>query len=282
MQKIIKEVDKEKGIVQITTPDERWYVKDVKNKDTGIPEYSFAPSSTWICEFYPKGLQFYKWLAQKGWDESEAIKEAAGNKGSKVHMAIEKLLLGEEVKMEDKFLNKGTGEEEELSLEEYEAIMSFAEWHAEVKPKSIRTEYTVFNDEHGYAGTIDFVCEIEGKLWIIDFKTSASIWPSYELQISSYKHAYADKVVINNTAFEFDKIQLGILQLGYKRNKYKKYKFTEVEDQFDLFLGARKVWEKENKNVKPQQKDFPLSLQLTMETSVTATGSTENSKPEEK
>lgn len=86
----IRKVDQEKGITQITSLDERWYEKDGK----------YFPSLTWICSFWPKGVQFYKWLAEKGWDEAEALKKAAGDKGSKVHHAIEDLLNGKTVKME--------------------------------------------------------------------------------------------------------------------------------------------------------------------------------------
>ena len=49
----IRKVNEEKGVVQITTTDERWYEKD------GV----FVPSVTWIAGHYPKGVQFYKWLA---------------------------------------------------------------------------------------------------------------------------------------------------------------------------------------------------------------------------
>ena len=97
MKKLIRDVDEKRGIVQITTYDERWYAHEVKDPITGIPTVIFVPSVTWVAESYPKGIAFYKWLADKGWDEAEAIKEAAGDKGSKVHHAIEDLLAGREV-----------------------------------------------------------------------------------------------------------------------------------------------------------------------------------------
>jgi hypothetical protein len=228
---------KENGIIQITTLDERWYQKGDK----------FVPSVTWIAGHYPKGVAFYKWLASKGWDESQAIKEAAGDKGSKVHKAIEDLISGKELKMDDRYSN-GSGIDEELSVEEWEAIMSFVDWWNETKPKVLKCETITFSEEFDYAGTIDLVCEINGERWIIDFKTSANIWPEYELQLSAYKHSEpADKI--------------GILQLGYRLNK-KKWKFTELEDKFDLFLSARSIWENENKGVSPKQKDYPITLSL--------------------
>src|SRR3990167_10229399 len=126
MKKEIREVNQVKGIVRITCPDERWYARSIKDPTTGLPVYEYVPSVTWIAEHYPKGIGFYKWLAQTGWDESQALKEAAGDKGSKVHTAISALLTGQTVKMDDQVTNPSTGQAEPLTLEEYAAVMSFA------------------------------------------------------------------------------------------------------------------------------------------------------------
>ena len=238
-----------KKIVQITTADERWYVRDSKNKETGLPEYEFVPSVTWICGFYPKGIEFYKWLASKGWNEAEAIKNAAGDKGSKIHLAIADLLSGNEVKINSQYLNKTTGQLEELTLDEYAGVMSFFEWCKEINPEIVGFEFVVWNNDHNYAGTVDLKCKINNELWIIDVKSGQYVWPEHELQVSAYKHADGDDA------------KLAILQVGYHRNK-KEWKFTEIQDQFELFLGARRVWAKETTGINPLQKDYPMSLKI--------------------
>jgi len=226
-------------IVQITTSDERWY--ELNNK--------FMPSVTWIANSYPKGTAYYKWLASKGWDEAETIKKEAGEKGSRVHNAAEDLLKGETVKMDAKYPDNN-GEMAELTVEEYGAIMSFADWFNELKDvKIVEIENTVFNEIEGYAGTLDMVLIIDGEKWIVDIKTSAYIWPSHEIQISAYKHC------------GYEDARLAILQVGYKRNK-KGFKFTELVDKFDLFLHAKAIWKNENENVHPRQKDYPTELKL--------------------
>lgn len=236
-----KLIDESKGIVRITCQDERWYA-------VGIPPV-YIPSVTWICEYYPKGLGFYKWLANKGWDEAEAIKEAAGDKGSTVHNAVSALLTGNTIKHDSLFTDE-SGKEREITTDEYEAVISFVDWWKEAKPKILSFDEIVMSEDRRYAGTLDFRCEIEGVKWLIDFKTSSQIWPSHELQISAYKHCgYED----HKTA---------ILQLGYKRNK-KKFKFTEIEDHFNLFINAAyPIWQKETKGIEPLQRDFPLEVKL--------------------
>lgn len=243
---------KSDGIVQITTLDERWYQKGDK----------YVPSVTWVAGHYPKGVAFYKWLANKGWDEAEAIKSSAGDKGSKVHRAIEELMSGATLKMDAKY-SDGNGQESELSVEEWECIMSFADWFKETKPKILQLEQVVFNDQMNYAGTVDMVCEINGKKFIVDIKTSQSIWPEYELQVSAYKHAM--------TGIE----GLAILQVGYRLNK-RKWKFNEVEDKFDLFQSAYKIWLNENENVSPKQREYPVELALNLNANIT--GNTKESE----
>jgi hypothetical protein len=243
MQKIIRVVDAKEHIIQETYVDERWYVKKDK----------YVPSITWICNFYPKGTAFYQWLAKHGWDESEALKNEAGDKGSKVHYAIEDLIAGKVVKMDSKYINPSTLKEEELSRQEYECLMAFAKWYKDAEPKVLLNEQTGFKDDH-FAGTIDLICKIKDQLWIVDFKTSQYIWPSSELQLSAYKNLPIKGV-------DLTKAKLAILQVGYKRNK-NGYKFTEVEDKFDLFRSTYAIWKNETKGQHPLQKDYPESLTL--------------------
>ena len=256
-------IEKNNGIVQLTLVDERWYI------DTNSKTPKFVPSVTWIAGYYPKGIAFYKWLAEKGWDEAEAVKVAAGEKGSKVHTAIVDLVDGKTVSMDSKYVNPTTNKEEELTVEEYECVLAFSGWFKKVQPKVLAREVTVFDDKYNYAGTIDFVCEIAGEIWILDFKTGQNVWPEYELQVSAYKNTFKGvKSIEIHKGKEVEVMKsvtrLGILQVGYKRNK-DGYKFNEVEDKFDLFLAAQKIWKNECEGKEPLQKEYPESVSLGIE-----------------
>ena len=234
---------KEPGWIQVTTLDERFYLRESDER--------VFPSSTWIAGYYPKGIQFYKWLAQKGWDESQAIKIAAGDKGSKIHQAIEDLERQGEIEMGYMYPNPTTGAQEELTVEEWEACMSFMDWRKSVNPEMVKCEQVVYNEEHNYAGTLDRIYRIDNQLWVVDFKSGQHIWTEAELQVSSYKHALPDP----------NSYKLAILQLGYKQNK-RGWKWTEIEDKFDLFLHASAIWKHENPNTKPKQMSYPMKLSI--------------------
>lgn len=270
MQKIIRDVDEKKGIVQVTIADERWYLKSIENPTTGIPEYKAVPSVTWIAGKYPKGIGFYKWLADKGWDESQAIKEAAGVKGTKVHQAITDILNGKEVRIDSKYQNSKTGEMEELSLEECDAILSFIDWRNEKEKEYIFEpivwDFTVFSEKYNYAGTIDLVLKLTHRetneviYLVVDFKTSSDVWTEYELQVNAYKKCLAEESHDISKLKDVKDYKMMILQLNYKRNKTKKYKETDIAEKFPLFLSARDIWANEHDGEAPNKKSYPIVL----------------------
>lgn len=274
MQKLIRQVDEKKGIVQVTVGDERWYFKEGKDPETKNPIMLAVPSVTWIAGHYPKGLQFYRWLAEKGWDEAESIKVAAGDKGSKVHAAISAIFRGEEVRIDSKYANnsKSTAEEtvlEELTFEEIQCIQSFLAWRNGLKSfKPLAWDITVFSEIENYAGTIDLIAEVDGEIYIIDFKTSQYVWTEYELQVSAYRHAVenGENVIyeMNPNGTTKDPIKVAnlktaILQIGYKKNKAG-FKFTELENQFEMFKIARAIWNRESASQTPKKVEYPIVL----------------------
>lgn len=235
---------KNNNIIQVTTHDERFYYDKEKN--------IFAPSVNWIITYYPKSIAFYKWLANKGWDEAQAIKELAQDKGSKIHQAINKLEETGELKIDEIFINPNTGLAEEIKIEEYDAVMNFLDWYKEYSPELIALEQVVWYDKDGilYAGTLDRIYKIDNKIVLLDFKTGQDIYTENEMQISAYKKA-----------IDMNIDEIAILQIGYKRNK-KGWKYTIVEDRWELFLNTYQIWKFNNPENKIFQKDYPKILKI--------------------
>lgn len=254
MLKEIKEI--KKGVMRITSLNERWYARTVTNR-SGKAQYTYYPSSTWISSYYPKGAHFYKWLAGKGWTEVEALKQAAADKGSRVHYACQDLDDGKTIKITDRYINPSTGQKEELSKEEVDCIISYRDFLDEMQPELLAQEITSFGDV--YAGTADKIFRIGKDIWVVDLKTSQYIWPEHELQISSYAHMQFDLKKMGITEKEWKKRKLAVLQIGYKKNR-KRFRFAEVEDKYHLFKTAYKIWKNENPDFKPKERDYPTEI----------------------
>jgi len=63
-----------------------------------------------------------------------------------------------------------------------------AEWERfksehDIEPLAI--EATVFNPEHGYAGTLDGIWKIDGVTYLLDVKTSRNTWPEHYQQLAA-------------------------------------------------------------------------------------------------
>lgn len=266
MKKEIKIVDKENKVYRITTLNERWYAKPIENKETGLPGYEYFPSSTWVCSYYYTSPYLIRYIADKGLTESDRLKEEAGVKGSKVHYACSDIDEGKEIDiLNDKYINSLTDSDEELKPDEIEAIQSYIQFLEDENPEVLANEISAFgiDDSRGekisWAGTIDKIMRIGKQIWIVDLKTSKSIWKEHELQISSYNKMDIDYKKLGITDEEWITRKMGILQIGYILNK-KRYKFTEIGDKFNLFLNAWETWKEENPNSTPKERDFPLIL----------------------
>lgn len=264
MKREIREVVTVDGqqILQVTMQDERWYARQVSTDGTAENKHwDFVPSVTWITgKGYPKGFPFMKWLANSsGWDEAEAARIFGGEKGSKVHQACWLIASGGTFSLQhSEFENPTTHQSETLNCAECHCVMTFAEWWNLERPEVIAIEQSVWNERYRYAGTIDLKCRLRSTnynpIHVIDLKTSPNVYPEMELQVSAYKHA--------DPTLPKSGVKLGILQVGYTRNKKQQYKYTEVPDRFPLFLAAYKIWKHETAGQKPLQRDFPLELKL--------------------
>ena len=240
---------KREGLIQITTLDERWYLRQSDEK--------LFKSATWVAGCYPKGIGFYKWLAEHGWDEAETIKREAGERGSKVHQAIDALIQGKTVRHDDFLTNPTTGMPEQLTPDEYWTLTTFLDWWKETKPVTICTEMTVYNDEFSTAGTMDWKGKLGDQIvpWILDWKTSQQIWTAHEIQMSILRHCEANSPEVNGP------VRTAILQVGYRKNKAG-WKFTEIEDKMGLWMVAEEIWRVEHGKETPKQYEFPDSITL--------------------
>lgn len=71
------------------------------------------------------------------------------------------------------------------------AVISFYEWERQTghKMETVAIEMPVVSETFGYGGTVDWLGYIDGKLWLVDIKTSKGLFPEHEYQVSAYDRA---------------------------------------------------------------------------------------------
>lgn len=83
------------------------------------------------------------------------------------------------------------GPEPESTEPARHAFAQWAAWADRVKLEPLAVEQMVYSRTEGYAGTLDLLARVDGRLAVLDWKTSskAALYPEYRLQNIAYRHA---------------------------------------------------------------------------------------------
>lgn len=103
-------------------------------------------------------------------------KTDAGDLGTFLHKWVEDFIKGEK---------PGMPVNPDLQL----SVLKFRKWAKQHKVKFLLSEQMIFSRKYKYSGLIDFVCEMDGELYIGDLKTSSGIYPEMMMQTCAYRKA---------------------------------------------------------------------------------------------
>ena len=246
-----KRLDFNPDLKQINFLDRRVY-----KRGEGV----YYPSVTTILQYMPKNKFFETWMKDVG-HNADLIMRKAGKEGTQVHEAAEDLVEGKEVSWMDDY---GRAKYSQIV---WEMILKFADFWKTYKPELISSEQFVWSDEHKFAGTADIVCKMNGKVWLIDIKTSNSIHKSYDLQLASYAKGLEESrdIKIDRTAILWLKAQ----SRGPSKQKkviqgkgWKLLQIDEIEKNFELFKLIYKLYELENPNTEPIYNSYPTTVKV--------------------
>jgi hypothetical protein len=106
-------------------------------------------------------------------------KQEAADIGTQIHALVEQWIKGEEFEIpEDDRVRNG-----------FDAFLKFQKAH---NAKWIDSEKIIYSRKYDYAGILDAVGEIDGKLVLVDFKSSNGLYPEYSFQAAAYQIAYEE------------------------------------------------------------------------------------------
>ncbi len=147
--------------------------ENFKERNGYVIDGIWYPRVTSILNIKAKPALYRFYAELSGFAEGEAIKKKSADEGTRVHEAAEAIL---------------TGKEPVIASDIAPAVRAFRnfidEHNIQVDPEYVERRVTNFNER--YAGTIDAVALIDGKLGILDLKTSQAIYRDYTLQLAAY------------------------------------------------------------------------------------------------
>lgn len=146
------------------------------------------------------------------------IKEEAGEIGSNVHELAQRLFLGQPILVPD---DKPT----------QNGLRGLQAWIAENDVRPIDVERVAFSRSAFFAGTFDLLASVNGRLSLVDLKTSTYVYRDHKLQLGGYRYAWEEE-------FPGEHIeQLIILHLNKKTGKMTPHTYSNPDDM-DLFTDA--------------------------------------------
>ena len=148
------------------------------------------PSVTSVISFI-NAHKFAEWRKRVGNEEANRKSKHATTRGTKLHRVFEVYLQNGDYK----------------SLEEYKVPLIQMMFKAAKSAMDDRLnniyqqETPMYSDKLCLAGTVDLICEVDGELAIVDFKTSAKEKPEewledYFVQLSAYWAMFSEKTGI--------------------------------------------------------------------------------------
>jgi len=199
--------------------------------------------------------------------QGEEIKKKSADEGTRVHEAAEAILTGKEPVIADDI---------SPAVEAFRKFID--EKNVQVDPEYV--ERRVLNHNDRYAGTVDSVALIDGKLGVLDLKTSSGIYRDYTLQLAAYfpplkeqLHGLSTRWILRIDQDRIcNKCGATMREKGgrvkvrapypYNGVNYKTcdHEWSDVrgitelkefpywQDDYQAFLGAKKLWEWENIN----------------------------------
>jgi hypothetical protein len=238
-------------------------INDFRDKCGYVINGSWFPRVTKIVGIKSKPALHYFYASIKSYAEGERIKELSADEGTRIHEAAQDILIGKKPSIQKDIAP---------------AIKAFREFiqdqPIEVDPEYI--EKRVVNYKERFAGTVDALAFINGKLGVMDIKTSKAIYRDYNLQTAAYMATLREELKDLETKWilridQHRKCQKcgAILRIKGGRKKmtngnlngyYRKcvHEWGPLEGEIELkefplwendykgFLGAKKLWEWEN------------------------------------
>ena len=121
-------------------------------------------------------------------------------------------------------------------------MQNFHKWVESREIEWLACEKKVYSRSWEYAGTIDALAKINGKLCVIDFKTSAKIYKEYYLQVSAYCNA------IGEMMGNFPKLGM-IVRLDKEEEKFQEVAFNPWQHN-DVFIDALNIKRFQSERIK--------------------------------
>lgn len=238
----------------------QWY-KDVQSfKDACGYEIDgiWYPRVTSIVGIKAKPALYMFYASLPNYAAGEAIKAKSAEEGTLIHETIEAILKHDPVVIPESIKP---------------AISAFMDFYSQNDVVAHKIEERVVSKKHHFAGTMDVLAEVNGKLGVLDIKTSIAIYRDYSMQTSAYIEALRENPNMppltrwifrvdqsrpclkcsatlrdkgGREKIRNDRDKKCVHEWGPMKGEYEIKEITTFPEDIKAFLACKDLWEWEN------------------------------------
>lgn len=128
-------------------------------------------------------------------DEVEIAEHVKSSKSARFKKSGKALMVGNIVHEFAENYAKGENPSLPTNPQAKAGCEAFLAWWEAHDIEVIAVERKILSLEHGFCGTVDLICLLDGELTIIDYKTSTGFWEEYDIQVAgAYRIAYEEEM----------------------------------------------------------------------------------------
>lgn len=159
------------------------------------------------------------------------FKEQAADMGTQVHDWAEQYILYELKRIKNKpEIDKKADERVK------NGIIAFLQWVDQHKIKFIDSEKLVYSKKYEYCGLADCIAKVDGKMTLVDFKTSNYMAIEYFAQVAAYAMSDAEE-----SGREYDRCLIIKFSKETGDFELKERNQEEMKEDYKAFLGLLEV-----------------------------------------
>jgi len=171
------------------TPIGSWKIQRGKGRPAAykLADGTRVPSVTTITGARKSGVEgLLSWankLGQEGKDHRE-VRQQAADAGSLVHSMVENSIHGREP------WDGLPPADEKTTAQVQQGFDSFKDWSRVMHVQYLETETPRISEKFAYGGTPDAIGYVDGKLALLDWKTSNAVYGDYIIQMAAYQQLW--------------------------------------------------------------------------------------------
>ncbi|HPQ42907.1 MAG TPA: hypothetical protein PKZ42_01670 [Syntrophales bacterium] len=159
-------------------------------------------------------------------------KEEAANKGSEVHNWIEQYINSKLKKNTE----KPTMPKDEQILN---GVLAFLDWEKQHKVKFLATEKLIYSKKHNYVGLMDAKAKIDGRVCVVDFKTSSGLYNEMRYQVAAYQGADEEETGEQYTGNRW------LIRFDKNTAEFEAHELADFKKDYKTFIACLEVRRRE-------------------------------------